>query len=67
MQCPQDLYKYVTNFEASLKKTNAPKAETAAGKAVYTIELNKETGSFILLNDKEGLNKLKAVLFAVRK
>ncbi len=67
MQCPNDLYKFVTEFEASLKKANSPKAETAPTKEVYSIELNKEVSSFIIPENMNGLDRLKAILFAVQR
>jgi len=67
MLCPKDLYKNVIEFETSAKKSNSPKAETTDNKEVYTIELNKEINTFIIPGTWQGLDKLRAVLFAVQK
>jgi len=67
MQFKPDLYKHVVDFETSGKKLNSPKAETTDNKEVYTIELNKETTSFIIPGTWGGLDKLRAILFIVQK
>lgn len=67
MQCPPALYHFVNDFETSIKNKNSPKAETAAQKEVFTIELNKEISSFIVPGYNNGLDRLKAVLFAVQR
>jgi hypothetical protein len=67
MQFNPDLYKHVVEFETSGKKANSPKAETTDNKEVYTIELNKETTSFIIPGTWGGLDKLRAILFIVQK
>ena len=67
MQCPNDLYKYVVEFETLAKKTNSPKAETTDNKEIYTIELNKAINTFIIPGTWQGLDKLRAILFAVQK
>jgi hypothetical protein len=66
MQQPKDLYKYVVEFETSAKKTNTIQAETTDNKEVYTIELNKKINSFIIPGTWQGLDKLRAILFAVQ-
>ena len=60
-------FKQVVDFEISGKKLNSPKAETTDNKEVYTIELNKETSSFIIPGAWGGLNKLRTILFIVQK
>ena len=67
MQFNPDLYKHVVEFETSGRKANSPKAETTDNKEVYTIELNKETTSFIIPGVWGGLDKLRAILFIVQK
>ncbi|HXD94138.1 MAG TPA: hypothetical protein VNX01_13080 [Bacteroidia bacterium] len=67
MQFNPDLYKHVVEFELSGKKANSQKAETTDNKEVYTIELNKETTSFIIPGTWGGLDKLRAILFIVQK
>jgi|SRR6185437_1507047 len=67
MQFNTDLYKHVVEFETSGKKANSPKAETTDNKEVYTIELKKETTSFIIPGTWGGLDKLRAILFIVQK
>ncbi|MEO8761103.1 MAG: hypothetical protein ABI448_09440 [Bacteroidia bacterium] len=60
-------FKYVTEFETNLKAKNAPKAETATIKEIYTIELNKEISTFIIPQNNDGIEKLKAILFIVQR
>ncbi|HTA63839.1 MAG TPA: hypothetical protein VK835_15355 [Bacteroidia bacterium] len=67
MQFNPSLYKYVIEFETSGKKANSLKAETTDNKEVYTVELNKETSSFIIPGTWGGLTKLKGILFIVQK
>ena len=67
MQFNEGLYKYVNELETSCKKENAPKAETARVAEVYSFELNNEISSFIVPGNWGGLNRLKAVLFAVER
>ena len=67
MLCPNDLYKNVIEFEKAAKNANSPKAETTDNKEVYTIELNKAYHSYIIPGTWQGLDKLRAILFAIQK
>ena len=67
MMITANQYKYVVEFEENLKNKNAPKAETAPIKEVYTIALNKEINSFIIPENNNGIEKLKAILFIVQR
>ena len=67
MMITPNQYKYVVEFETDLKNKNAPKAETAPVKEIYTIELNKEISTFIIPENNNGIEKLKAILFIVQR
>jgi len=67
MMVTANQYKHVVEFETDLKSKNAPKAETAAIKETYTIELNNEISTFIMAENNKGIDKLKAILFIVQR
>jgi hypothetical protein len=67
MQINEASFDAVKKLEKEAKKANSPKAETAPFAEVYTLELKKEYGSYIIPGHWNGMNNLKAVLFLVEK
>jgi|GEM_PF-2334163 len=67
MMITPNQYKYVIEFETALRNKNAPKAETAPVKEIYTVALNKEINTFIIPENNDGIEKLKAILFIVQR
>lgn len=63
---PEQL-KYVTEFETTARSKNSPKAETALTAEVYSLELNRELETFVIPGEWHGLDRLKAILFAIQR
>lgn len=60
-----ETFNALIKFETEGKKANSPKAETAPGAEVCTIELNRATEVFIIPGKWDGFSNLKASLFAI--
>ena len=67
MHCSPNLYEHVINFENDCKTHSNPKAETAPNKDICTLALKKEITTFIIPENRNALDKLKAILFAIQK